>query len=122
MTKIRRFRLEVTQAASQDMAAIATWSSKEFGAAAALRYETLIFQALRDIESDPSRLGVRSPAELAHPVHTYHLQFSSHRVPHHEFVRRPRHYFVYRIKDNIVEILRLIHDAQDLERHVPGES
>lgn len=89
--------------------------------AAFLRYDTLISQALRDIESDPQRLGVRVRAELDDSLHTYHLQFSSRRRPPDEQVRRPHRYFVYRIQDDVVETLRLIHDAQDLQRQLPVE-
>ena len=121
VTNTQRFRLEVTQAASLDIAAIAVWSSREFGVAVAHRYEALIFQALRDIERNPDRLGARVRPELAEPLLTYHLRFSRRHVPQGQQVRRPRHYVVYRVKDDIVEILRLIHDAQDLERHLRGE-
>ena len=116
-----RFRVHATGPARRDIAAVARWSKQEFGARASARYETLIRQALQDIKSDPDRLGVRARTDLGDPVHTYHLQFSRHNFPQDVHVRRPRHYFVYRVKDDLVEILRLIHDAQDLERHLPSE-
>ena len=37
-------------------------------------------------------------------------------------VRRPRHFLVFRRTDNGVELLRVIHDARDIQQHVPGES
>ena len=119
--RIRLFRLEVAQAASLDIASIAAWSSRKFGIAAALRYQALIRQALRDIESDPIRPGVKVRSDLEHPVRTYHLAFSRDHAPLDEQVRRPRHYVVYRVKDGIVEVLRLIHDAQDLQRQLPAK-
>ena len=95
---------------------------REFGIAVAQGYKTLIFQALRDVASDPDRLGSRVRQELGEPLLTYHLRFSRGQVPYERQIRRPRHYFLYRIKDDVVEILRLIHDAQDLERHLPGDA
>lgn len=121
MTTQPRFRVHATGPARRDIAAVARWSKQEYGIRASSRYESLIWQAIGDIQSDPERLGVRTRAEFSDPVSVYHLEFSRRRLPPDQQVRRPRHYFVYRIKDDVVEILRLIHDAQDLQRQLPDE-
>jgi plasmid stabilization system protein ParE len=46
-------KLQITGPARRDIATIAKWSLREFGEAAAMRYRTLIRQALLDIEADP---------------------------------------------------------------------
>ncbi len=51
MAKPGRFTLHISGRARRDLIAILRWSLREFGEAAALRYETLILQALQDIQS-----------------------------------------------------------------------
>lgn len=121
MASTRRYRLDVTQAARADIAAIVRWSWRSFGEAASLRYEALAKQALDDLKTDPDCIGAQTQVTPGGSFRTYHLKFSRKNVVGIDAVQRPRHYFVYRIKDDLVEILRLIHAAQDLERHLPSE-
>jgi plasmid stabilization system protein ParE len=53
----RRFEVRLTRTAQRDIKAILNWSRKEFGEAAAERYQALIKQALNDIGADPERPG-----------------------------------------------------------------
>ena len=48
----------------------------------------------------------------------YHLSFSRGRAGR-PGVKEPRQYLVYRHRENMVEVARLLHDALDLERHIP---
>ncbi len=37
-------------------------------------------------------------------------------------VRKPRHFLLYRRRgENMIEVTRLLHNARDLERRIPGE-
>jgi plasmid stabilization system protein ParE len=36
-------------------------------------------------------------------------------------VNRPRHIVTYRRRDRAIEILRVLHDARELQRHLPEE-
>src|SRR3569833_214668 len=99
------------------MAAILERSLWEFGEAAALRYKTLIHQALRDIGADPERIGSISRPALAPGARTYHLRLSRHRVAGGR-VKEPRHLLLYRRRENDVKIARILHDAQDLKKHL----
>ena len=98
------------------------WSLREFGEDAALRYGALLTQAFSDIGADPERPGSLQRPELAKGVFVYHLRFSRDRarsdlgVVHH-----PRHFLVYCRRGHVVEILRVLHDARDLQRHLPEE-
>ena len=115
----KRRKVRLAQLAQLDVKAILKWSEEEFGAAAALRYKTLIRQAIVDIGHDPERPGSaeRSEMRLA-GVRTYHLSFSRSRV-NGPSVKDPRHFLAYRIgKDGVVEIARVIHDSRDLRRHL----
>jgi toxin ParE1/3/4 len=108
--------------ARRDLREILKWSQVKFGRDAALRYEDLIIQALRDIETDLERPGSQERRELQKGVRTYHLSFSRERARTTlGVVQNPRHFLVYRRRDglNVIDILRILHDGRDLARHLP---
>jgi toxin ParE1/3/4 len=114
-------KLQITGPARRDIAAIAKWSLREFGEAAAMRYRTLIRQALLDIEADPERPGSdKRPELMIEGVRTYHLSFSRGRAGR-PGVKDPRHFLLYRCRGDVIEVARIIHDARDLEQHLPPE-
>ena len=87
-----------------------------FSATAARRYATLIGQALRDIETNPGRLGSK---QLPEGLRTYHIELSKARV-NGSRVKDPRHIVLYRRRDHgVVEVLRILHDSTDIQRHLP---
>ncbi len=99
------------------------WSEHEFGAAAAARYDVLMSQGIRDISEVFERPGCRQRPELGDDMLTLHLSNSRDRARSElGVVRRPRHFLVFRRTDNGVELLRVIHDARDIQQHVPGET
>jgi toxin ParE1/3/4 len=99
------------------------WSHQEFGEQAALRYDALITQAFADIRADPLRPGVQQRPELADGILVYHLGVSRGRARLYTgVVRRPRHFLVYRLRGRAIELLRVLHDARDIERHLPREN
>jgi toxin ParE1/3/4 len=111
--------LRVTGPARRDLAAISRWSLEHFGEAAALRYGTLIAQALRDLQADPARPGSKERPDIMIPsARTYHLALSRSRVTGGK-VKEPRHFVVYRYREGVLEVIRILHDSRDLERHLP---
>lgn len=102
----------------RDIEEVVAWSEERFGAHAADRYGILIRQALRDILEKPTRRGAKAGSDLAPHAYVYHLRFSRERVDG-ERVRTPRHFVLYRYKDQRVEFARLLHDSRDLARHMP---
>jgi toxin ParE1/3/4 len=114
-----RSEVRVTGPARRDLAAILKRSRKEFGEAAALRYEALLAQALRDIRDDPERPGSKErPEIMIEGARTYHLSFSRSRVSG-SSVREPRHFLLYRRRDErVIEVGRILHDSRDLARHL----
>lgn len=107
-------------AVGQDIGGILEWSEAEFGAMAASRYEALIRQALRDVQADPKRSGVKARPDLSPHAHVYHMSFSRDRVAG-EKVGTPRNFVLYRYSGGAVEFARILHDSRDLARHLPGE-
>ena len=119
VAKRPRYEVRVTAAARRDMIAMMDWSLKEFGPDAALRYDALMTQALSDIADDPERPGTQRRPELAQGVRVYHLRFSRDRARSAlGVVKHRRHFPVYRRRDRLIEVLRVLHDARDLQRHV----
>ena len=112
-------RVYLTLTARADLFRVMEWSVKEFGDRAALRYDALIKQALRDIEEDPERPGsTEKPELMIEGGRTYHLSFSRGRLPY-PGVKEPRHFLLYRRRGNVIEVARILHDARDLKRNLP---
>jgi toxin ParE1/3/4 len=108
--------------ARRDLREILIWSHAEFGRDAALRYEDLIIRALRDIEADTERPGSRDRSALQKNVRSYHLSFSRDRARTAlGIVQNPRHFVIYRPREgqSIIDILRILQDGRDLQRHLP---
>lgn len=121
MAKVK-YEVRITGAARRDILAVMRWSLREFGEHAAKRYEALLAQALADISADPECPGAQQRPDLAKGVLVYHLRFSRHRASTLlGVVRHPRHFVVYRRREQAIEVLRVLHDARDLARHLPEE-
>ena len=118
----QRFSLRLSAPARRDIAAIDHYTIRTFGEAAALRYLALIRHALYDIANDPALPGAKARPEAFNPEFRFnHLASSRQRIPG-ETVKEPRHFIIYRQRTgNIVEILRVLHDSRDLNRHLPPE-
>jgi len=113
-----RLTLRLTVPAQRDIAAITTWSVETFGQGAAQRYRALISLAFRELRADPGKPGSQPrPELLIAGARVYYLKFSKSRLP--EPVHKPRHFILYRVTGNVLEIGRILHDSRDLARHVP---
>jgi toxin ParE1/3/4 len=107
--------------ADVDVVLTLSWSEKTFGASASLRYRTLLFQAMRDVAENPDRFGVNAVSSRSR-LKTYRLVFSRDRVSRDVGrVKKPRHLLLFREIAGGVEILRILHDSMDIERHLPSE-
>lgn len=119
MAKKRSLQFHVTGPARRDIADILKRSLREFGPAAALRYRALIRQALLDIKADDERPGSIERAELmVEGARTYHISLSRTGAPGVR-VKEPRHFLLYRRRNESIEVARILHDSADLTRHLP---
>lgn len=112
--------IRLAAAARADLVDILEHSEREFGLAARQRYETLVATALRDIGEAPERAGSALRPELGDGIRSWHLRLSRERARMDGvIVRRPRHLILYSIIDDAtVGVLRLLHDAMELHRHI----
>jgi toxin ParE1/3/4 len=98
------------------------WSEEKFGSRAAQRYRALLKQPLRNISADPERPGSMERPQLSTGARTYHLRFSRDRARASGAVRNPRHFLLYRRNDEgVIEVAWVLHDARNLERHLPED-
>ena len=113
---LRTFTVRLTRAAQRDVKAALDLSRREFGLAAFSRYRALIKQALRDIGQDPERPGSMERPEFGfQSLRTYHIANSRSRIAG-PTVKTPRHFLAYRMVNNRqVEVIRILHDARDLD-------
>ena len=103
--------------ALQDVAAIQDWTSAKFGELTSLRYDSLMEAALGDLLAEPTRLGVRHHPAMPQDIFVYHLRFSR-RKPAAAGVEKPWHFFVFRLDEDALTVLRVLHDSMDLAAHV----
>ncbi len=113
----------LSAAARTDIIDILAWTHEHFGELARLRYELLLVTALRDIATEPERIGSISRPELGNDVRSTHLRHSRDRARHESsVVRRPRHFLLYRvIVPDLIGVGRVLHDAMEIERHLPAD-
>ena len=116
-------RAVLSPIARHDLRDALKWSEYKFGYQAKLRYETLLVQALRDIASEPFRLGsIERPEVMINGARTYHIVLSRTHVSGPR-VKQPRHFILYRHREleNVIDIGRILHDGRDLVTHLPED-
>lgn len=113
-------RLDLAEAARTDIARLLRSSAADFGEAARVRYAAHIGTALDDLLSDPLRPKSAARPELQAGVRTYHLRHCRRRgAAVRGAVKAPRHLIVYLTPTpDLVVVLRVLHDAMDLDRHL----
>jgi toxin ParE1/3/4 len=111
-------RLLVSPQARKDVSELLRWSEAQFGQEAKGRYRRLVQQAYADLRADPDRAGVQSRPDLADSVCFFHVRHSLTRRPQADRVATPRHFIVFRRNGNVLEVLRVLHDAMDIARHL----
>ena len=108
----KKQEVRLTGPAQRDLSVVMEWTVKEFGARAALGYDALIKQALKDIAADPERPGsMERPEIMIEGARTYHLSLSRRRVSR-PGVKEPRHFLLYRLRgEGVIEVARVHHDG-----------
>lgn len=116
-------RFVLAPAAEQDIESILSWTQEHFGEKIRLRYEALLVRAIVDVAQRPDRSGSIERPEISAFTRTYHLYHSRNRVAAGvRKIRKPRHFLLYRpIADGGVEIVRVLHDSMELNRHLPDQ-
>jgi toxin ParE1/3/4 len=112
------FTLNLSAPAQDDIVQILAWTQEAFGDIGRTRYESLITSALIDLRNDPGRAGVRQRDDIGTGICTYHLASSRKRVATARQVAKPRHFVLFRVSRNVIEVARLLHEVMDFSQHL----
>ncbi len=103
----------MTDAAASDFRQAVQWSAQQFSARQARSYAKTLGAALDALMSGPGIVGVRHRDDIAKGLMALHVARGR---------RRGRHFIIFRVGSQtdprVIEVLRLLHDAMDLEGHV----
>lgn len=106
--------MRLSAAARNDFDEIVDWTVDRFGSAQATAYARSLTASISELDAGPSQPGVKERPELGKGMFTLHIARRG---------RKGRHFVVFRIVDQrakILEVLRFLHDAMDLPRHLPA--
>lgn len=104
----------LTAAARSDFDEIIDWTVDQFGPAQAIAYARALTALISELDARPSQPGMKERPELGKGIYTLHVARRG---------RKGRHFVVFRIVDQrarVLEVLRFLHDAMDLPRHLPA--
>ncbi len=108
----RNWTVRLSDTAEADYDEILRWTTRRFGALQAASYGDLLAVALARLECGPTIAGARQRDEIGAGLRTLHVG------------RRGRHIVLFRVgsePDRTIDVLRILHDAMDLARHVERE-
>ncbi|MCA6115465.1 type II toxin-antitoxin system RelE/ParE family toxin [Bradyrhizobium sp. WSM 1738] len=110
----RRWRVRLGAAAEVDFANILKWTIENFGARQSRVYRDTLVQAIGELADGPDVVGSRARDEIMAGRRTLHVARRG---------RRGNYFLMYRTAPNsTIEIVRILHDRMDLQRHVPSAS
>jgi toxin ParE1/3/4 len=110
----RRWRYRLGADAEKDFARILKYTRDTFGERQVDVYRVTLIDALVALNDGPDVQGSTARDEILPGLRTLHVARKG---------RRGRHFVMYRAADNqVIEVVRILHDAMDLARHVPPES
>jgi len=103
--------------AKREFIAALEWSEKHFGEDAALRYQQLLRTAFVEIAENLEAPG----SKAVDGFRLYHLRHCRKKAPVKGLiVKSPRHFLIYREREGVVEIARILHDQMNIEAKLRG--
>lgn len=110
----RKWTVRLTAAAEADFEEILRWTVDQFGEAQARTYAETVSAALNDLTTGPTVVGARKRDDILKGIFTLHVARKG---------RKGRHFVMFRVgrapDHDVIEVLRLLHDAMDLRLHLP---
>lgn len=104
--------IRLAASADDDFQGILRWTVQQFGKRQAKIYATTLSSALSALREGPRVPGVRIRDEIGTGVCTLHVARNG---------AKGRHFIVFRVaadRPETIDVLRILHDAMDLRRHV----
>jgi len=109
-TSKRAWRVWLGAAAEIDFANILKWTAENFGPSQAGIYRDTLLQTIDELAEGPEIVGSKARDEIMRGLRTLHVARHG---------RRGRHFLMYRVKKETIEVVRILHDAMELGRHLP---
>lgn len=110
----RHWPVRLAAAAEDDFIEILRWTAEHFGDEQARIYANTLSSALEELGAGPNLVGVQARNDIAKGLFTLHVARPG---------RKGRHFVMFRIgrdqRGETIDVLRILHDAMDLPRHVP---
>ena len=112
----KRWTIRLTASAEADFQNILRWTKDQFGEAQARGYAQTVSAALEALaDGGPTTIGAKARKEIAKGLFTLHVARQS---------RKGRHSLLFRVgqddaRGEAIEVLRVLHDAMELPRHLP---
>jgi toxin ParE1/3/4 len=105
------WEVRLAEAAERDFRTIIAWTVEHFGSTQARRYRDVLVSALASLADGPTPLNWKARDEIVSGLRSLHVGQRGRRARHVVFFRQG--------VDNVVEVLRILHDAMDPARHIP---
>ena len=109
--------VRLSASAETDLQNILEWTLAQFGAAQVRNCAETLSAALETLTYGPAIAGVRARDDIANGLFTLHVA---------RLGRKGRHFLLFRAgKDEaakVIDVLRILHDAMDLLRHLPPQN
>jgi toxin ParE1/3/4 len=107
----REWRVRLGAVAEIDFANIVKWTTENFGVRQSRVYQKTLVQAIGELAEGPDVAGSKARDEIMPGLRTVHVARHG---------RRGSHFLMYRVAPKTtVEIVRILHDRMDLQRHFP---
>jgi toxin ParE1/3/4 len=108
----RIWRVRLGAAAELDFANIIKWTTENFGVRQARVYQGTLVRAIGELADGPDVSGSKARDEIMPGLRTVHVARHG---------RRGSHFLMYRVAPKTaIEIVRILHDRMDLQRHLPS--
>ena len=105
------WKIRLADRAAHDVEDILDWTFEQFGPLQLETYTEVINDALEALNAGPQLIDVCRRPELGDDIATLHVARHGH---------RGRHQLLFRVDETngLIEILRILHDSMDLQRHL----
>jgi toxin ParE1/3/4 len=108
------WRVRLGSEAEKDFTRILAYTLEAFGARQAHIYRDVLVDAISALAQGPDTLGSTASDEVRPGLRRLHVARRGH---------KGRHFILYRAAEgDVIEVLRILHDAMDLARHVLPDS
>jgi toxin ParE1/3/4 len=107
--------VRLSAAAEKDFAEVVDWTVARFGAQQAEIYAGIVAAAIKELHAGPDVAGAKPRDEIGRGIFSLHVARRG---------KKARHVVIYRAAPDqarSIDVVRILHDAMDLPRHLPAE-